>query len=396
MSGLENGYPVLVLGGYGTFGGRISRLLARNPDLHIHVVGRSLPKAEGLANRIRTETPAAHVNPLAMDIRTDLAGCLRRAGAGLVVHAAGPFQGQDYAVAQCCIDHGVHYLDIADSRDFVCGFDRLDGKARAKRVTAISGASSVPGLTSAVVENLRLAFGAVSEIHMALVPDTGATMGRAMVDAILSYAGTPIPRWRDGGWTEVFGWQDLAKHRTGGVGGPSIGPCWTAACDVPDSVLLPQTVPELQTVTFRAGHQSRVVHFGLWALSWLVRAGIVPSLQRYAPLLRRAVALAAPFASGRGGMSVELRGVAPDGRPLIRRWAIVAGSGDGPWIPCLPAAILANAIVRGDLTRRGAMPCRGLFGLDDFESAIRPFDIRMGEIEDERAPVFARLAPVAA
>ena len=33
------------------------------------------------------------------------------------------FQGQDYGVAECCIRHGVHYLDLADDAAFVHGID---------------------------------------------------------------------------------------------------------------------------------------------------------------------------------------------------------------------------------------------------------------------------------
>jgi uncharacterized protein YbjT (DUF2867 family) len=41
---------VLVLGGYGTFGGRLVRLLADCPQLTLLVAGRSGAKARGIAS----------------------------------------------------------------------------------------------------------------------------------------------------------------------------------------------------------------------------------------------------------------------------------------------------------------------------------------------------------
>jgi hypothetical protein len=43
-----------------------------------------------------------------------------------VVHAAGPFQGQDYSVAELCIRHRVHYVDLADDSAFVRDINRLN------------------------------------------------------------------------------------------------------------------------------------------------------------------------------------------------------------------------------------------------------------------------------
>jgi hypothetical protein len=49
--------PVLILGGYGSVGARIIRMLRRlQPDLPIAIVGRDLPRAEDLANSIGNAT----------------------------------------------------------------------------------------------------------------------------------------------------------------------------------------------------------------------------------------------------------------------------------------------------------------------------------------------------
>ena len=92
--------------------------------------------------------------PVALDCSDDLAAELRWLDAGVVVHAAGPFQGQDYAVARACIEARAHYVDLADARGYVCGIGALDEAARRSDVLVVSGASSVPALSSAVVDML--------------------------------------------------------------------------------------------------------------------------------------------------------------------------------------------------------------------------------------------------
>jgi saccharopine dehydrogenase-like NADP-dependent oxidoreductase len=69
--------------------------------------------------------------------------------------AAGPFQGQDYEVAQAAARAGAHYIDLADGRRFVCDFAAaLDAEFRSTGRTALSAASTVPALSSALVERL--------------------------------------------------------------------------------------------------------------------------------------------------------------------------------------------------------------------------------------------------
>ena len=57
----------------------------------------------------------------------------------------------------------------------------------------------------------------------------------------------------------------------------------------------------------------------------------------------------------------------------------MAKRGHGPYVPILPAVILARKLAAGSLTRIGAMPCLGLFTLEEFEAEIGELDITMGQ-----------------
>src|SRR5262245_6684606 len=113
----EQARIVTVLGGYGIFGGRIAEALARDLRCRVRVVGRSARIGENFANRIGAEFRSGVL---------DDGASVRQAidGSFVVVHAAGPFQGADYRVAEACLTLGAHYLDLADAREFVAGIGR--------------------------------------------------------------------------------------------------------------------------------------------------------------------------------------------------------------------------------------------------------------------------------
>ena len=133
---------VLVLGGYGFFGQRISAALASTASVRVIVGGRDLGRASATAHAIGL--PLEHA--VALDAHDhDLADILRHLHVDVLIHTAGPFQGQDYSVARAAIGAGCDYIDLADGRHFVAGVSSLSALASAAGVTVISGASSVPG-----------------------------------------------------------------------------------------------------------------------------------------------------------------------------------------------------------------------------------------------------------
>ncbi len=123
---------ISVPGGYGIFGGRIAEAMARDPRCRVRIVGRNATIGRNLAHRIGAEFRAADCGDRES---------LRRAieGSFLVVHAAGPFQGADYRVAELCLELGAHYIDVADAREFVAGIGRLDEEAPARADRRLGG-----------------------------------------------------------------------------------------------------------------------------------------------------------------------------------------------------------------------------------------------------------------
>jgi len=362
---------IVVLGGYGNFGSRIAAALAREPDTRVLIAGLDLVKATALAREIGGQTEACLLD----HHREDFAAELKALGAIVLIHTAGPFQGQDYKVASACIEAGCHYVDIADGRRYVSSIGTLHEAATANNLLVVSGASSLPALSSAVVDQYRAEFSRLDTIEHAI--SSGAKPpGLATLQGVTSYVGKTIARWEQGQWRRVYGCQSVAAHRFPGA----VGKRWLVNCDVPDLELFPQRYPEAQSVIFRAGVGMTSTMLALLALSWLVRLGVISSLERYAEALHNAAAFIEPLGTQWSAMTVQLTGVNHQGQLHRKAWYLLAGDNHGPNIPCFPAIALVRKLLRGEVSIRGAMPCMGLLTVAEILGAIPCLNLRVIEV----------------
>lgn len=343
---------VLVLGGTGVFGSRFCCLIAGTPGIALTVAARDRAAVDALARKIRADSRA-------FDWRVALDDVLRDGAFDVLVHAAGPFQGQDYRVAELCIRHGVHYLDLADDAAFVQGIDRLDASALQAGVLVCSGASTVPAITGAAVdEALREA--PVERVAFGIMPGNDAPRGPAVVRAIVGGAGQAIA-----GQPGRHVWGSLRRMSL-----PGVGRRWVAACDLPEPALFERRFGIRDTFA-GAGLELSIFHLGLWLLAWLVRGRLVSTLAPAAPLLAAVADRLRFLGTDRGGLRLEL--YAGD---RLRVWHLVVEGGDGPFIPVIPAVCLVRKLALGTITR-GAMPCLGLLTLAEIEAEWRRAGLRV-------------------
>jgi len=360
---------VVVIGATGVFGSRIARRLAHDARFELILAARRAESLEALYasigdGRLQVATlDAGHSN-----FRHALAALRPQ----LVIHTAGPFQGQDYRVAEACMACGSHYIDLADGRGFVGGFEQLDAQAWRSGCLLVSGASSVPALSAAVVDALLPRFATLEAIEHAINPGNRTPRGDATVASILGYCGRPIRVWRNGGWDEAYGWMD-SRRQVFPFGQRRVG-----VCDIPDLELFPARYPQVRTVLFRAGLELPLLQWATWSMAVLVRLGVIRNLARHAPTLRRLSERFVDFGSDVGGMAVELRGEDRQGSPLHLRWWLDADAGDGPQVPVTPAIVLARRIADGLIDATGAMPCMGLLTLEQIVEGFDGFALRTG------------------
>lgn len=360
---------ILIVGGYGAFGARVAERLAREQSLDIVIAGRSADKAREHAAAL-ARSARAHIAHAALDATSATAADVQTLAPAVLINASGPFQQHDYRLARACIAAGCHYIDLADARAFVTGIGVLDADARAANVSVVSGASSVPGVSSAAVRHMAEQLQQLDEVHIGISPGNSFDPGVATAASIIGQAGKPF-LVRDGGrQVTAYGWQGLHRHRF-----PEIGARWMSNVDVPDLDLLPQNYPELSTARFSAGLEVGAFHLGLWAASFLVRAGLVSDLSALAAPLLAVKRRMAALGGDTGGVFVRVVGRDHGGTRRTRVWHLIARSGDGPYVPAMASVILAKRLVTGEGPPPGAMPCFGLFALSDFVAAVSDLDI---------------------
>jgi hypothetical protein len=354
----------MILGGCGNFGKRISTALIKK-NIPVIIAGRNKEKLE----RFAATFTGASINIAVFDAKYALATQLTTSKPSVVINTCGPFQNSNYDIARICVEHSVHYIDIADARDFVTGIVELDTLAKENNVSIISGASTVPGLSSAVIEHYRDKFSIIDSLVFGITPGQKAERGLATTQAILSYVGKPLKPFA-GSQKTRYGWQDIYRQNY-----PEIGKRWMANCDIPDLDLLPAHY-NIRTIHFSAGMELGWMHLGLWFFSWLVRAGLPLRLSTHAEMLLKISNWFNLFGSADGGMHVILRGKDQAGAPLEKKWFIIAKAGDGPQIPCVPAILLAEKLVVGKMIKPGAYPCVGLISLEEYVAALKEFNIQ--------------------
>jgi len=239
----------------------------------------------------------------------------------------------------------------------------------------VSGASTVPGLSAAVIDAYAPQFSVLHTVSTIISPGNSFDPGLATTRSILSTLGRPFSSetTAPGAGARMHGWQNLHRRIL-----PGLGARWLGACETPDLDLLPQRHPGLRRVEVYAALEVAAFHLGLWALSWLVRGRLVHEPERLAaPLLRAKHALRF-LGSDVGGMVVTLEGKGRDGARRRTDWHLVARGGHGPYVPAMASVILAKALLAGTLKVRGAIPCLGLFTLQDFLSEIADLDMTVG------------------
>ncbi len=351
---------ILVIGGYGGFGARLSRRLSAAGHTVI-VAGRSLEKARRFAATL------AGAEAIAADRTSELAPVLAAARPDLVIDAAGPFQGSGYNVPEACIAAGMSYLDLADARDFVTGIGALDEAAQRAGITVIAGASTAPALTGAVVRKLAEGLDRVDQVEIALSASARTTAGASVTRAILSYVGRPVRLWRGGRWDEgARGWGEVrnVEMRCGVFSLRRK----VALAEVPDHDLLPPMLPGRPAVAFRAGNDLGFQMQALRLLGWPVRWGWPRSLGTLAGLLLPLQRVTARLGRDSSGMIVTLIGRRRD-QAVERRWTIVAVDHFGAEIPALVAVLLAERLF-GGIFLPGARTAEALLPLERFEQAL--------------------------
>jgi Domain of unknown function (DUF4166)/Saccharopine dehydrogenase NADP binding domain len=385
---------ILIVGGYGIFGGRIVELLEDEPRLNLTVAGRSLQKANAFCKA--RQKAKAQLVPATFDRNGDLAAQIASLRPDILVDASGPFQayGHDrYRVIEACIGQHVNYLDLADGSDFVAGVGGFDAAARAAGRYVLSGVSSFPVLTAAVVRHLSSDMARVDTIHGGIAPSSFAGVGENVIRAIAGYAGQPVALKRDGKTAMGYPFIEQMRFTVAPPGRLPLRNTMFSLVDVPDLRVLPELWPDATTIWMGAGPVPEILHRALVALAWLVRWSFIPTLSGLAPLMHWATNHLC-WGEHRGGMFVAVKGTDRSGEPSGRSWHLLAEGDDGPLIPSMAVQALVRKILDGSPPGPGARAAVQDLELDDYERLFARRTIYTGVRNDSpvvTAPLYARV-----
>ncbi|HZZ90458.1 MAG TPA: DUF4166 domain-containing protein [Caulobacteraceae bacterium] len=368
---------VLLVGGYGTLGGRIVQLLEGEPRLTLIVAGRSARKAEQYC--LSRQHSTAQLAPATFDRTGDLAAQLEQLRPDILVDASGPFQSYGdgrYRLVEACLSHGVDYLDLADGSAFVTGVAAFDAQARAAGRFVLSGVSTFPVLTAAAVRRLAQGLSRVDAIRAGIAPSPFAGVGMNVIRAIAGYAGQPIELPSCGEVLISHPFTEQLRRTISPPGRIPLRSRMFSRVDVPDPHVLSELWPHAR-VWIGAGPVPETLHRALIACAWLVRSSLIRSLSPLAGAMHWA-STHLRWGEHRGGMFVEVEGRDAEGAAVERSWHLLAEGDDGPLIPSMAVAAIVRNVLAGWPPALGARPSIRELELEDYAPLLAARAISTG------------------
>ncbi len=379
---------ILILGGYGVFGGRLAELLSDLPELELIIAGRNIGKARAFCDRYQGRV---RVRPYSLD-RLNIKDGLKELQPDLVVDASGPFQDYGagaYLVVSACIDTGVNYLDFADAADFVFGVSQFDERAKKAGIFVLSGVSSFPVLTAAVLRDIAKDMDIVS-VEGGIAPSPFAGIGLNVMRAVLSYAGSPVKLRRNGHDGFGIGLAESMRFTIAVPGRLPLRSIRFSLVDVPDLQVIPPEHKTMTNIWMGAGPIPEILHR---LLNLLAKARHIFHLPSLAPLsqLFYVVLNLMKFGEHRGGMFVRARGLRGT-QAVERSWHLLAEGNDGPYIPSMAIDAVIRKMLDGVKPAAGARPATHALELTDFDKRFAGRAIFMGfRGEESSGPLYREI-----
>jgi len=333
---------VLVVGGTGYFGRLLIEDLLLHTTCRIRVGGRRQEALERARAELGERVDIKHVDLLQPET---LPGALD--GVGVAICAAGPFQSLPITLAQTCLKLGVHYIDIADNRDFVNRVRAMEELASHATTMPVicSGWSAVPALSAALVNLAAEGMERVDDIFIQISPGNRVPRAEGTVASLLASVGKPFTVCRDQHWEIVTGWSAPRPFDFPNPVGRRLG----FLVDVPDHEIFPDLFGA-KGVEFRVGSELSVLNRGVSMLAWITRRGIVRDWRPSASILQHAMSAFRFVGHEWGAVGVEVTG------GTVRRRACVVAEKSGQRIPVMPAAVMTAKLLYEEHSFHGLAP----------------------------------------
>ena len=269
----------------------------------------------------------------------------------MAICAAGPFQTLPATLLSSCLAHGVHYIDLADDRDFVNRARGMvgDHSPAGKLPVVCLGFSTIPALSGILAGILAKKFDVIESIETQLAPGNRAPRSRGTVASLLSSVGRSFDIWREGSRKTIVGW---SEPRTFDFP-PPVGTRTGFLVNAPDYDIFPETFGA-QCVTFRVGSELRFLNGMVSGLAWLTRRRVVSDWPRWSGALCRAMGSLGILGHDHGALGVKICGHRKGIRGVAQ--ACIVADHHGTRVPVMPAVIMVEALLANRIATEGLMP----------------------------------------
>ena len=329
---------IIVLGGAGDMASRAVEDLAAAPGVErVTVADRDIASAREVAAKLGDRPAMVDVRGVDARDHTALVKALR--GYDVAASGLGPFYLYEAPLVRAAIEAGVDYASICDEWQAArTVIDELDGPAREKGVTVITGLGTSPGVSNVGVAYLSAGMDTVKRVHVYVYQPLDAGGGPAVVRHMLHIISGQVVMWREGKSQMV----PACSHERF-VEFPRFGPIkvWNMGHSEPET--LPRYMPALEEVGFYMGFGSgsnlfiRPARWGVFR-----RAGILNTVARIVSRLEQASSAGDPEP---GAVRIDVWGV--EGGDEVHRLA--CGVGQMREVTGLSLSIGTQMLARKDL-----------------------------------------------
>lgn len=264
---------VLIVGGRGRIGSSVAQDILTYTDAEITVTGRN---PEG---SILPGLPPDRVQYQALDLADTAALSKAVSQSNLVVHCAGPFHYRDAGVLKNCIESGVNYTDVSDSRSFTRRALELRETAKNAGITAIINTGIFPGVSNSMVRRDVEQLDTAEHIHLSYVVGGSGGAGVTVMRTTFLGLQTPFDAWIDGKLRPIKPYTDRETIEFPAPYGKT-GVYWF---DMPEAITLPETFP-VKTVITKFGTFPDLYNHLTWFVakywpdSWLKNNSVIEFL----------------------------------------------------------------------------------------------------------------------
>jgi lysine 6-dehydrogenase len=274
---------IIVLGGAGDMGSRaVEELAASEGVRRVTIADRNLAAASLIADRLAGQRAKVDVKQVDASDVHGLVEAMR--GYDVAASALGPFHLFEAKLVRAAVEAGVDYASVCDEWEPASTvIDELDGPARERGVTVVTGLGTSPGVSNVGIRYYADQLDRVRRADVYVYQPLDAGGGEAVVRHMLHIISGQVVAWRGGQRVMVPACSEERR-----VEFPRFGPIhvWNMGHSEPETV--PRFLPGIEEVNFFMGFgrgSGLFIRPAQWGL--LASAGLQGGLARLVSFVER-------------------------------------------------------------------------------------------------------------